>query len=94
MITMIAGDAISAGQIVHDYAPAVCIVVGFIIQALLLHGRRESEMQAMQEWTKGHQKEANQRDVAISELKQIAAAMKATAEGQDRRLELLEERKH
>lgn len=82
------------GQIVHDYGAAFGVVIGFCIQALVLRGRRDSEIEDVQDWKKEHQKEAQQRDAAIAELSAIAASMRATAQGQDRRLVLLEERVH
>ncbi len=80
-------------QAIHEYGPTVGIVFGFLANAFVLHGKRESDISAIRGWMDMHQREAAKRDEAVSELKEAVSALRAIAEGQDRRLELVEERR-
>ncbi|MCU1304928.1 MAG: hypothetical protein JWQ87_5212 [Candidatus Sulfotelmatobacter sp.] len=85
---------------VHDYGPALIAFAGLLLHGLLSFassmmnaGRRESDLDSVREWKLTHEEEAHQRDQAIAQLKEIAASSKATADGQERRLRMLEERR-
>lgn len=56
-------------------------------------GRKEAEAEELQEWKVEHEREARQRDRQIAQLTSLASSAKATQDGMERRLHMLEERR-
>ena len=90
----------SNGSFVHDYGPALVATVGLVLNGLILlkaalvaSGRRDADIEAIQKWTDNHEEDAKQRDQQISQLKELASASKEMAKGQERRLQMLEDRR-
>jgi septation ring formation regulator EzrA len=54
-------------------------------------GRRDSDLSSIQSWASTHQKEADARDMQISELSRIAAASEATAKAMKESLQEMRE---
>lgn len=79
---------------------SIIVTLGLALNALVNVIRKGEDLKTVakevlesKRWQAEHEKESAARDAAINHLHTIAAAMEATAKGQDRRLELLEDRK-
>jgi hypothetical protein len=89
------------GQVVHDYGPTfIAATFGALNVIVLLwglakaSGKHSGDLSSLANWAKAHQSQDDKQDAAISRLERIAASLEATEKGQERRLVLLEERKH
>lgn len=76
----------------------VSIVVGLVLQGLILyansnrqHGENKQKIAELVKWKHEHDMDSRQRDEAISELRGIAASMKATAESMNSQLQVMRE---
>lgn len=76
----------------------VAIVLGLLLQGAVLyansnrqHGENKERISELLRWKDGHDLDAKQRDEAIVQLREIAAGMKATADGTLRQLQLLQQ---
>src|SRR6185312_562376 len=65
----------------------VCILASSIFQ----RGKRDADLSSIQSWASTHQKEADARDMQISELSRIAAASEATAKAMKESLQEMRE---
>lgn len=68
------------------------IALGLVFNGFVTLIRKDQDVANLSKWKTEHEIESRKRDEGIAELKTIAAAMKATAQGQERRLEMLEDR--
>jgi hypothetical protein len=86
------------GRVVHDWGPTVISVVAYAVAAFAWwqahHATRavtDDTLKTLLEWRRVHDEEAKQRDIGIAELRQISAAMKATADAQSCQLTLMQQ---
>jgi cbb3-type cytochrome oxidase subunit 3 len=86
------------GRVVHDWGPTVISVVAYAVMGFAWWGAHratravtDDALNTLLEWRKVHDDEAKQRDVGIAELRQISAAMKATADAQASQLMLMQQ---
>lgn len=85
-------------SLVQTYGPALIAALALVYNGFMHYkaslqssATRDAEILSLRDWTKQHEKEAKQRDEQIKALGEIAASLKATVEGQDKRIALLED---
>ena len=90
-------DAGTLGRVVHDWGPTVISMVAYVVATFAWWGAHratraltDDALKTLLDWQKVHDEEAKQRDVGIAELREIAAAMKATADAQGQQLGLMQ----
>jgi hypothetical protein len=91
-------DGESLGHAVHDWGPTVISLMAYAVATFTWFGAHratravtDDALRTLVDWRKVHEEEAKQRDDGIAELREIAAAMKATADAQGRQLGLMQQ---
>jgi hypothetical protein len=86
------------GRGVHDWGPTLISLVAYAVATFTWWGAHratravtDDALKTLVDWRKIHEEEAKQRDAGIAELREIAAAMQATADAQGRQLGLMQQ---
>jgi hypothetical protein len=91
-------DGVSLGHAVHDWGPTVISLTAYAAATVAWWGTSratravtDDALRTLLSWRDVHDEEAKQRDAGIAQLREIAAAMRATANAQGRQLGLMQQ---